>query len=139
MIVLDTNVVSEMMRLTPDPAVTACFSVQDSTGLYLTAVTEAELRAGAAILPPGRRRDRIAAEVDAMVREDFAGRVLPFDSAAARAYGDIAAARRSLGRPILGADSQIAAIARVAGAAVATRNSADFEHCGISLVDPWTD
>ena len=95
--------------------------------------------AGTAILPPGRRRDRIAAEVDAMVREDFAGRVLPFDRAAARAYGDIAAARRSLGRPILEADSQIAAVACVADAAVATRNSADFEHCGISLVDPWTD
>ena len=139
MIVIDTNVVSELMRLTPDPAVTAWFSVQDSAELYLTAITEAELRAGAAILPPGRRRDRIAAEVDAMVREDFAGRVLPFDSTAVQAYGDIAAARRSLGRPILEADNQIAAIARVAGAAVATRDSADFEHCGISLVDPWTD
>ena len=139
MIVIDTNVVSELMRLTPDPMVTAWFSVQDSAELYLTAVTEAELRAGVARLPPGRRRDRIAAEVDAVIREDFAGRVLPFDSTAAKAYGDIAAARRTLGRPILEADNQIAAIARVAGAAVATRDSADFEHCGISLVDPWND
>ena len=92
MVVVDTNVVSELMRLTPDPAVMAWFSKQNSAELYLTAVTEAELRAGAAILPAGRRRDRLAAEVDAMVREDFAGRVLPFDSVAARAYGAIAAA-----------------------------------------------
>jgi len=139
MIVIDTNVISELMRLEPDPAVLAWFSGHDSAELYLTAVTEAELRAGAAILPAGRRRDRLAAEVDAMVREDFAGRVLPFDSAAARAYGDIAATRRSLGRPILEVDCQIAAIARAADAAVATRNSADFEHCGIALIDPWTD
>ena len=138
MVVIDTNVVSELMRLTPDPAVMAWFSVQDSAELYLTAVTEAELRVGAAILPAGRRRDRLAAEVDAVVREDFAGRVLPFDSAAAKAYAAIAAARRSLGRPILEADCQIAAIARATDAAVATRNSADFEHCGIALIDPWT-
>ena len=138
MVVIDTNVVSELMRLTPDRAVMAWFSEQDSAELYLTAVTEAELRAGAAILPPGQRRDRLAAEVDAVVREDFAERVLPFDSAAARTYAAIAAARRSLGRPILEADCQIAAIARAADAAVATRNSADFEHCGIALIDPWT-
>ena len=136
MVVTDTNVVSELMRLTPDPEVMAWFSRQNSAELYLTAVTEAELHAGAAILPAGRRRERLAAEVDAMVREDFAGRVLPFDSAAARAYGAIAAARRALGRPILEADCQIAAIAQVAGAAVATRNSTDFEHCGITLIDP---
>ena len=138
MVVLDTNVVSELMRLTPDRSVMTWFSAQHSAELYLTAVTEAELRAGAAILPAGRRRDRLAAEIDAMVREDFAGRVLPFDSAAARAYGAIAAARRSLGRPILEADCQIAAIARTTGAAVATRNRADFDHCGIALIDPWT-
>ena len=110
MVVIDTNVVSELMRPSPEPAVMAWFSRQDSGDLYLTAVSEAELRAGAAILPSGRRRDRLAAEVDAVVREDFAGRVLPFDSAAARAY-----------------------------AAVATRNGADFEHCGIAVIDPWAD
>ena len=137
MIVMDTNVVSGSMRLTPDPAVMAWFSVQDSAELYLTAVTEAELHAGAAILPVGRRRDRLTAEVDSMIREDFGGRVLPFDSAAAKAYAAIAAARRSLGRPILEADCRIAAIARATGAAVATRNAADFEHCGIALIDPW--
>ena len=137
MIVIDTNVVSELMRLIPEPAVMTWFSGQDSAELYLTAVSEAELRAGAAILPAGRRRERLAAEVDAVVREDFAGRVLPFDSAAARAYAVIAASRRSMGRPILEADCQIAAIARARDAAVATRDGADFEHCGIAVIDPW--
>ena len=139
MVLIDTNVVSELMRLTPDREVMAWFSAQDSAELYLTAVTEAELRAGAAILPAGRRRDRLAAEVDAMVQEDFAGRVLPFDSLAAKAYAEIAATRRSLGRPILEADCQIAAIARVTNAAIATRNRADFELCGIALIDPWAN
>ena len=139
MVVIDTNVVSELMRPAPEPAVLAWFSRQDSADLYLSAVSEAELRAGAAILPAGRRRDRLAAEVDAVVREDFAGRVLPFDSAAARAYAAIAASRRSMGRPILEADCQIAAIARARNAAVATRNGADFEHCGIAVIDPWTE
>ncbi len=139
MVVIDTNVVSELMRPAPEPAVLAWFSRQDSADLYLSAVSEAELRAGAAILPAGRRRDRLAAEVDAVVREDFAGRVLPFDSAAARAYAAIAASRRSEGRPILEADCQIAAIARARDAAVATRDGAGFEHCGVAVIDPWTE
>ena len=138
MIILDINIVSELMRLTPDPAVMTWFSRQDSAGLHLTAVSEAELRAGAAILPAGRRRDRLAVEIDAVIGEDFAGRVLPFDSAAARAYAAIAASRRSLGRPILEADCQIAAIARARDAAVATRNARDFAQCGIAVIDPWT-
>ena len=137
MILIDTNVVSELMRPAPAPTVMTWFAAQESGALYLTAVSEAELRAGAAILPAGRRRDRLAAEVDAVVREDFAGRVLPFDSAAARAYAEIAASRRSAGRPILEADCQIVAIARARDAAVATRNAADFEHCGVSVIDPW--
>ena len=137
MIVIDTNVVSELMRLTPEPAVMAWFSRQNSAELYLTAVNEAELRAGAAILPAGRRRDRLSAEIDATVREDFAGRVLPFDSAAARAYAAIAASRGSRGRPILDADCQIAAIARSRNMAVATRNVRDFADTGIEVVNPW--
>jgi len=139
MVVIDTNVVSGLMRLTPEPAVMAWFSRQDSGDLYLTAVSEAELREGAAVLPAGRHRNRLTAEVDAVVREDFAGRVLPFDSAAARADVAIAASRCSVGRPILEADCQIAAIARARDAAVATRNVADFERCGIAVIDPWTE
>lgn len=137
MIVIDTNVISELMRPAPEPAVLAWFSGQISAELYLTAVSEAELRAGAAILPAGRRRDRLAAEIDAMVRQDFAGRVLPFDSAAAKAYADIAAVRRSAGRPIMEADCQIAAIVRATDAAVATRNIGDFADCRIAVIDPW--
>lgn len=136
-IVIDTNVVSELMRLTPEPAVMARFARRNADELYLTAVAEAELRAGAAILPAGRRRDRLSAEVDAVVREDFAGRVLPFDSAAARAYAEIAASRGSTGRPILEADCQIAAIARSRGMAVATRNVGDFSGTGIEVLNPW--
>ncbi|TGG91439.1 MAG: VapC toxin family PIN domain ribonuclease [Aphanocapsa feldmannii 277cV] len=102
------------MRLTPDRAVMPWFSVQDLAELCLTAVTEAELRTGAAMLPPGQHRDRLAAKVDAIVWEVFTGWVLPFDSPAAKVYAVIAAA------------------------AVATRNSADFEHCGIPLIGPWT-
>ena len=139
MIVVDTNVLSELTRLTPAPAVMAWFSAQDSAALYLTAVSEAELRTGVAILPAGQRRDRLATEVDAMIQQDFAGRVLPFDSAAARTYAAIVASRRSAGRPIMDADCQIAAIARARGAAVATRNTRDFELCGIAVVDPWAE
>ena len=139
MVLIDTNVVSELMRQTPAPAVMAWFAAQDSGALYLTAISEAELRTGVAILPAGRRRERLAVEVDAVVREDFAGRVLPFDSAAARAYAVIVASRRSTGWPIPEADCQIAAIARARDAAVATRNAADFEHCGIAVIDPWTE
>ena len=138
MIVVDTNVVSELMRLAPSAAGMAWFTEQNSASLYLTAVSEAELRAGAAILPPGRRRDRLAAEIDGVIGQDFAGRVLPFDSAAAKAYASIAASRRSAGRPIPDADCQIAAITRARDAAVATRNAGDFEQCGIAVIDPWT-
>ena len=137
MIVVDTSVISELMRPSPSPAVMAWFSEKDSAGLYLTAVSEAELRAGAAVLPEGQRRVRLTDAIDAVVRQDFARRVLPFDSAAARSYAAIAASRRSLGRPILEADCQIAAIARARDAAVATRNAEDFAHCGIAVINPW--
>lgn len=136
-IVLDTNVISELMRLEPAREVLAWFAAQPSTDLYLSAVTEAELRTGAAILPTGRRRDRLIASIDAMINEDFTNRVLPFDSAAAKAYATIAASRRAAGKPIAEADCQIAAIALALGASVATRNVHDFESCGIEIVDPW--
>ena len=92
MILVDTNVISELMRLRPEPAVISWFASQRSADLFLTTVNEAELRGGVAILPQGQHRKRLAAEVDAVVREDFAGRALPFDSAAARAYAVIAGA-----------------------------------------------
>ena len=137
MIIIDTNVVSELMRATPDPAVLAWFAGYAADTLFLTAISEAELRTGAAILPAGQRRDRLVGAIDAMIDQDFAGRILPFDSPAARCYAEIAAARRAAGKPILDADCQIAAIASACGAAIATRNVKDFEGCGIDVINPW--
>ncbi len=139
MIVLDTNVVSELMRPDPSSNVVDWVARQVVPRLYLSTISEAELRYGVEILPAGERRTRLLDEVEGMLSEDFAGRILPFDSAAAHAYAVIAAARRAAGRPINHADCQIAAIARCRGASVATRDVADFEGSGIDLIDPWAD
>jgi predicted nucleic acid-binding protein len=137
MFLIDTNVISELMRATPAPSVLSWFSTQDPSTLYLSAVTEAELRTGIAILPEGQRREGLKAALDATISEDFEGRILPFDTDAAKAYAEIAAGRRSAGRPIADADCQIAAIAREAAMPVVTRNLRDFEGCGVDLVNPW--
>jgi predicted nucleic acid-binding protein len=139
MFLIDTNVISDLMRATPAPSVLSWFSTQDPTTLYLSAVTEAELRTGIAILPAGQRREGLRAALDATISEDFEGRILPFDTDAAKAYAEIAAGRRSAGRPIADADCQIAAIAREAAMPVVTRNTRDFEGCGIGLINPWDD
>jgi hypothetical protein len=139
MILLDTNVVSELMRPEPAQTVLDWFAVHDAADLFITAITEAELRTGVAILAGGQRRDRLQSAVDAMIEQDFSGRILPFDNSAAKAYAEIAAQRRAAGRPIAEADCQIAAIARATGAPVATRNTKDFDGCGIELINPWTD
>lgn len=136
-ILIDTNVISELMRPEPARVVLAWFAAHETTELFFSAVSEAELRTGAAILPAGKRRDSLTATIDTMINEDFAGRVVSFDSAAAKAYAAIAAGRRAIGRPIMEADCQIAAIAHILGATVATRNVDDFEGCGIEIVDPW--
>ena len=137
MFVLDTNVISELMRPAPEPAVEAWVTSRRAGDMYFSAVSEAELRYGVTILPAGRRRDALAAVVDGLVREDFAGRVLPFDSVAAEAYAEIAATRRRAGRPVSQADCQIAAVARARGFAMATRNVRHFTGMGIEVVDPW--
>jgi predicted nucleic acid-binding protein len=137
MFLIDTNVISELMRATPAPSVLNWFSTQDPSTLYLSAVTEAELRTGIAILPAGQRRESLKAALDATIAEDFEGRVLPFDTDAAKTYAEIAAGRRSAGRPIADADCQIAAIARAAGIPVVTRNTRDFDGCGIDVINPW--
>ena len=137
MFVLDTNVVSELMREDPQPEVLAWIDRQLTDDLYVTAVTEAEIRTGIAILPEGaRRRGLIAAAVHAF-GVLFAERVLPFDSGAAQAFAAIAATRRSVGHPISQAGCQIAAIARSVSASIATRNVSDFEGCGIDVINPW--
>ena len=136
-VLLDTNVVSELMRKAPDPAVAAWAARHPVEDLFFSAVGEAELRYGAAILPTGRRRETLVSDIERMLRAAFGNRVLPFDSVAACAYADIAAMRRSTGRPVGPADCQIAAIARSRHMVVATRNVRDFEDADIEVVDPW--
>ena len=138
MIVLDTNVVSELMRPSPVGHVIAWVARQPASALYLTTISEAELRYGVEILPQGQRRERLRAEIEGMLRQDFVGRILPFDRDAAQAYAVIAAARRVTGHTISHADCQLAAIARSVGAAVATRDVNAFEDCGIDVINPWT-
>lgn len=137
MIVLDTNVLSELTRSAPDASVMNWVATQSAANLFVTTITQAEILHGVLLLPRGRRRDAIEAAADAMFEEDFAGRILPFSSLAAHAYAEIAVARRQSGRPISQFDAQIAAIAKSAGADVATRNVPDFEGCGIKVIDPW--
>lgn len=125
------------MRPAPEAAVASWVADRAASSLYLTAISEAELRFGLATMPPGKRRDGLAAGLERMLRTGFANRVLPFDGAAARAYAEIAAARRAAGRAVSQSDNQIAAVARSRGMAVATRNVRDFEDAGIGLLDPW--
>ena len=139
MILLDTSVILELMRAEPAQVVLDWFDRHDAAMLFISAITEAELRTGIAILPAGQRRDRLQIALVAMIAQDFQTRVLPFDSAAARAYAEIAAARRAEGRPIAEADCQIAAIAQAMGAPVATRNVRDFNGCGVTVINPWGD
>ena len=137
MILVDTNVISELMRTEPSSLVLSWFGAQDASALFLSAITEAELRTGVSILPMGQRRERLMAAIDAVIDKDFADRVLPFDSEAAKSYAGIAAARRVAGRPIADAACQIAAIALAMGATVATRNVKDFDGCGVPVINPW--
>jgi len=137
MILLDTNVISELMRPRPEPRVEEWLASQPGTDCFITAITDAELRYGIEIMPPGQRRQQFQIALAGMLEQDFAGRILAFDSAAAVAYATIAADRRRMGSPISQMDAQIAAIAHCNGATLATRNVADFQDCGISIVDPW--
>jgi predicted nucleic acid-binding protein len=137
MIVLDTNVLSELMRRRPAARVVRWVDEQDASALAITAVTVAELLYGVARLADGARKTELAAAVGALVREDFAGRVLPFDAAAAEHYAELVAERERQGRPISTADGQIAAICRCHGTRLATRNVRDFDATGITVLDPW--
>jgi predicted nucleic acid-binding protein len=112
-------------------------AAQPNSSLFATSVTQAEMLYGIELMPKGKRRAALQAEVEGMFAEDFQNRILPFDADAAREYPGIAAARRAMGRPITPFDAQIAAIALSHGAKLATRNTADFEHCGVALINPW--
>jgi len=137
MLVLDTNVISEIMKASPSPRVMEWWAQQEAGELFTTTITVAEILYGIEILPKGKRRDSLRAEADLVFTQDFVGRILPFDEEAARAFPEIATARRAQGRPIAELDAQIAAIARSRHAMLATRNIADFEGCGLRLANPW--
>ena len=138
MIILDTNVLSELMRSEPSARVAAWVAKQPATELCTTSITEAEIFFGIELLAKGKRREGLLAAAEAMFAEDLGGRIFGFESDAARSFSKIAAQRRLLGRPISHADAQIAAIAEVRGAKLATRNVTDYEGCGLDVVDPWS-
>ena len=139
MIVVDTNVISELVGRNAALAVVAWMDLNPADSLYTTAITEAELLFGLAVMPAGRRKSELERATQTMLSRLFEGRVLPFDRAAAAAYAELAAERRRVGRNFRGADLQIASIARARSAdAIATRNIRDFAGCGVPLVDPWT-
>jgi len=137
MIVLDTNVLSEIMKPKPATKVIDWMAAQAAADLYTTSITQAEIIHGLMLLPAGRRRSALEAAATAMFEEDFGGRILGFGSEVAATYARIASDRRRAGRPISHFDAQIASIARFTGAAIATRDTADFAGCGVTVVDPW--
>jgi predicted nucleic acid-binding protein len=138
LILLDTNVLSELARSMPAPTVLAWARAVPVAELCTTVITEAELRFGVALLPAGARRTALAQAIDAVFARVVHSRVLPFDRAAAPIYADLAAERRRRGRSVDLADLQIQAIGRAhAVAAIATRNTSDFADCGVPLIDPW--
>ena len=138
MYVLDTNVASELMRSTPAPTVAAWVAERDMNDMFLTAISEAELLYGVAIVPAGRRRNELETAMTRWLDVGFGERILPFDRAAARHYAEVASHRRRVGRRIEEADCQIAAISRSHGAILVTRNVRDFEATGVDVVNPWT-
>jgi toxin FitB len=137
MIVLDTNVVSEVMKPKPSTQVSSWMTAYPRERLFITTITQAEILYGVELLPAGKRRAALQADVDAMLDVEFAGRILPFDERAARAFSRITAKRRARGRLITDLDAQIVAIAFSRGAAVATRDVHDFEDCGVVVLNPW--
>ena len=138
MIVLDTNVLSESLRPKPADSVIRWMRAQPTDRLFTTTVCEAEIFYGLALLPTGRRRTFLEQAIAAIFTV-LDGRILPFDSTAARAFAEIAATRRNVGRPIGQFDAQIAAIARSHDATLATRNTDDFAGCGITVISPWNE
>jgi len=137
MIVVDTNVISELMKASPAEFVVRWAATQPTATLHVTSITQAEVLHGILLLPAGKKREAIQAAADAMFATEFAGRILPFASSATAAYARIASQRRRAGRPISHFDAQIAAIALSERASLATGNVADFEDCGLKVIDPW--
>ena len=137
MIVLDTNVVSELMRRSPESRVLAWIDLYPASEVMITAVTAAELLYGVARLPEGRSKNDLHAAVESLLAEDFRDQILPFDATAAAHYADIVATRERVGRPVSMADAQIAAICRTWRSGLATRNVTDFADTGVETINPW--
>ena len=137
MIILDTNVVSEMIRPAPAEQVLRWISAQPALLLYTTSITQAEMLYGMECLTKGKKKKALESALEGMFAEDFRDRVLAFDAGCAKHFAEIAETRKRAGRPISQLDAQIAAIARSRNAVVATRNSVDFANCGVKLVNPW--
>jgi hypothetical protein len=136
-IILDTNVVSELMKPEPDGRVLGWLARQPALTVFMTSISQAEILYGIELLPRGKRRDVLEEEANAAIGESFAGRILSFTADAAPPYAAIAASRRTAGQPIAQLDAQIAAITHKYGGTLATRNVADFEGCGIEVINPW--
>ena len=137
MILLDTNVISEPLRPAGDAAVLAWIDEQIVETLYLSAISLAELRLGMATLPAGKRKDMLHSSFEQRVLPLFAGRILPFDSAASEAYAVLRARARVHGKAIAPADGYIAATAKSHGLIVATRDTSPFEAVGLTVINPW--
>lgn len=137
MIILDTNVISEILRPEPDTRVVDWLETQPRTALFTTTITRGELLYGVGLLPDGQRKGLLLPAVLAIFASDLAGQVLSFDGEAADAYAEITAKRRAAGRPASPFDAMIAGIARSRGASVATGNVQGFADCGINVIDPW--
>jgi predicted nucleic acid-binding protein len=137
MIVLDTNVLSEVLRPSPDTSVLDWFAKQPRASLFTTTVTRGEILYGIRLLSDGKRRRGLWDAAVKIFSDDLAGQVLSFDNDAADMYAEIAASRRSVGKPISQFDAMIVAMARSRGASLATRNVKDFDDCGVEVVNPW--
>jgi hypothetical protein len=135
--ILDTNIISEMMRPNPNASVLAWLDQQDAADLFVTAITIGEVFYGLEALPPGRRRQRLVAAFERLIREAFDTRLLIFDETAARHYGTVMATRRKMGKPLSALDGQIAATALANRMTVVTRNTKDFADCGLKVIDPF--
>ena len=138
MIILDTNVLSALMRTAPEPAVVSWLDRQPADSIWITSITLFETRLGLALLPQGRRRRALEAAFARLLEEDLENRVLDFDSAAATSAASLAAARQRAGRPMDLRDTQIAGIALARHATIATRNARHFADLKVAVVDPWT-
>jgi len=137
MIVLDTNVLSECWRKTPNIQVLSWLAAQPQASLFTTTVVESEILYGVQLLADGARKNALSLAVKAVFNDNLTGRVLTYDQDAARSYAEIASNRKKMGKPISQFDAMIAAVAHSRGATLATRNVKDFEGCAIQLVDPW--